>query len=288
VAVANVPSNGGFKVTRDDVEILTHVYRHRTLHVEHLAHLTGRHPKRVHRRLLPLAEKRYLWRAEPAFHKHLYFVGSAGVPLLVQEGVAPKEAIDGRLRDRELKPLFLAHLMMIVDLHVMLELASRGGPIRLTQWAQGRELWDTTREKLPVQPDAFFTLEDGRRPAGQRAGHFFLEADRSTMAHQRMEKKFTAYVRYLNEEGHTRRYGIKTFRVVTVTLTPGRARGLGELARSILPEVAHKYFLFASLDSLSLTHPYPLLTDIFAVPGRDDLARLMPEPQASSDPILVK
>ena len=41
-----------------------------------------------------------------------------------------------RLRTSELKQLFLKHEMQIVDIHVMLSLASRGNEVRLVTWQE--------------------------------------------------------------------------------------------------------------------------------------------------------
>ena len=45
------------------------------------------------------------------------------------------------------------------------------------------------------------------------------------------------------------------------------ALNLAELAASILPDRAFKYFLFGTIKQFSLTSPPPLLDDIFFRPG---------------------
>ena len=109
--------------------------------------------------------------------------------------------------------------------------------------------------------------------------NFFLEADRSTSTHKRFQQKLIAYRQYLEDGRHTEKYGIKNFRVVTFTLTEKRALGLKAAARDVLPENAFKYFLFASVQGLSIADPKPLLSDMFIMPGEvgeSDRRRLVP------------
>lgn len=120
-------------------------------------------------------------------------------------------------------PLFRNHELMLSDIHVSLVLASRGSSIKLALWKQGRgELKDSVtvfeeeeQKKLPVEPDAFFVLEDTRRPASPAA--FFLEADRSTTTNQRFKKKIRAYQAYFKQGLHTEKYGIRSARVLTIS-----------------------------------------------------------------------
>jgi hypothetical protein len=223
----------GFQLTAGDVEILKLVLEFRLLRIDHLAALTGRSYKKLHGRLFKLVGRRYLSRIELPLQKHIYVLGKAGVPVLVEQGLAPKELLEWRLRHHELKELFLKHQMMVVDFHTALAVAAGDGPVKLVAWKEGQALWNTVsvridgaREELPVRPDAFFTLEDTTRPAGQNQVHFFLEADRSTTTHRRFERKLTAYWHYFQDGGHTAKHGIRTFRVVAVTLTAERARNL--------------------------------------------------------------
>lgn len=83
------------------------------------------------------------------------------------QGIAPLELLDQRLRSHELTQYYLEHEMLIVDTHIALTRASKDGPIRLLDWSQGKENYDFVMvggQRIPVSPDAFFTLEDGRRP----------------------------------------------------------------------------------------------------------------------------
>jgi hypothetical protein len=261
-----------FQLTSSDIEMIEYLYQLRIGTINHLSALTGRSYKKVHGRLFKLIENRYLARIKLPLQKHLYVLGRAGVPVLVERGIAPKEALEWRLRHHELKELFLKHQLMIVELHTMMRIAAVQNGIRVATWKEGKGLWDRVtvtdpsgKTILPIRPDAFFTLESAPEN-GPRTFNFFLEADRSTMTHERFQKKIRAYWAYLEQGLHTRRYGIRSFRVVTTTITHARALNLCEAAKEVLPPEARKYFLFASMQDLSLERPAAILSDVFLSP----------------------
>jgi hypothetical protein len=282
----------GFILTEGDLEIFKLIYQHRFLRREHISALTGRPPKRLHRRLFKLVANGYLAvMVKLPQQKHIYALAMRAMPVLVEAGIAGTDVLRARLRAHELKPLFLAHEMMIVDLHVMLTLATRDEAIQLLSWEEGRELFDSVTvsemglvEKIPIRPDAFFTLEDSRRPPGANQSHFFLEADRSTATHTRFKEKMAGYWNYLMQGLHTKKYGIKSFRVLTITLTDARTENLCTLANALLPERAHRYYLFTSLKHFTLANPSPLLQDVFLSArsaGTSTRHPLVPPPTAS-------
>jgi hypothetical protein len=264
----------GFQLTAQDIRLIRAVFDYRFLHIDHVSALVDRSYKKVHGRLLKLVRNRFLARIEFPFQKHIYVIGREAVDLLVEQGIAPRELMEFRLRHQELKELFLRHQLLLVDLRCILELACRGTSIRIATWREGKELWDRVvtwqdrkRVELPVCPDTFFTLEEGSRPAGRNCLNFFLEADRSTTTHKRFQQKLFAYRQYLEDGRQTLKYGIKTFRVVTFTLTERRAYALSAAASDVLPENMFKHFLFASVEGLSIAEPRPILSDIFVAPG---------------------
>jgi hypothetical protein len=104
----------------------------------------------------------------------------------------------------------------------------------------------------------FFGIEDSRRPEGANRTHFALEADRSTTSHARFEDKLRAYWNYIEQGLHEKKFGVRGFRVLTVTLTDERARNLCTLAASVIPERGRKYLLFAPLKNLSAADPDPV------------------------------
>ena len=133
----------GFALVSGDLNIFKLIYECRFLRREHLSALTQRPAKRLHRRLFKLVQNGYLTTIRLPQQKHIYGLGKAALPLLVEQGMADPEILAQRLRIHELKELFLKHEMMIVDIHVMLALASSTGDLRLCAWREGRELYDS-------------------------------------------------------------------------------------------------------------------------------------------------
>jgi hypothetical protein len=158
------------------------------------------------------------------------------------------------VRGQHMQLGFLQHSLVISRMHFMLEMACRqsGGSIRLEAWSQGGPLagnkvqvqkikssrqgndyfWQESdeTERLPVEPDALFTLgfaED----AGHRQANFFYEADRGTMNTTDMLKKLRAYYHFVKkQQGHREAFGIHPIRAVLIeTTNETRARRLMEL-----------------------------------------------------------
>ena len=245
----------------------------------------------MHRRLFKLVNGGFLTTIKLPQQKHIYGFGKASLPILVEQGIADEQLLSTRLRTSELKPLFLKHEMLVVDIHVMLSLASSANSVRLVSWQEGRGLFDFVTvadhnelRKLPIGPDAFFTLEDSRRPEGANRANFFLEADRSSETHTRFRDKIRAYWHYLEQGLHAKKFGIKSFRILTVTLTDARAENLCRLAESMLPDRAKKHYLLTSLKKFSLENPAPIFDEVYLSPRPGEaLARypLVPTPSAS-------
>jgi hypothetical protein len=160
------------------------------------------------------------------------------------------------------------------------------GLVKLVGWQEGRELYDSViavdsrgSSRLPVRPDAFFILEDLQRPEGGRRANYALEADRSTTSHARFQEKIRAYWAYIEQGLHEKKYRVKGFRVLTVTLSDARAKNLAGLAASLLPTRAQKYFLFTSMQKFEASDP--IGEAICYTPrggGSNELLALVPRP----------
>ena len=263
----------GFQLTEGDVEILTHVYQLRLSTIDHLVALTGRPRFALNRRLLKLTENKYLYCKRRRFDKYIYTINRAAGSILVERGVASLEVVNLRVRLHELTDLFLSHALMLTDIHVVLKLVSRESPIELVEWREGKGLYEsvTVHEagewvKLPVRPDAFFTLQDTSRPEERDPMGFFLEADRSTTTNKRFQKKIKGYSAYFEQGRYTEKYGFKGARVVTVTLTEARAVNLCVASREVLPSKDAKFYYFASTKHFSFENPAQILDAIFISP----------------------
>ena len=126
------------------------------------------------------------------------------------------------------------------------------------------------RRHLPVVPDSYFEYEAGSKRSG-----FFLEMDMSTMATKRFRDKVTAFLIYKRDGFYQRQFGIHSLRVLTVTPSPRRLRGLNRAYISKIEsqkvtnttvEVAFKL-----AEALGVSLPYLIgLSDIPLMPGDED------------------
>jgi len=161
------------------------------------------------------------------------------------------------VRGQHMKLGFLQHSLTISRLHFMLEMAYRKSPraVELASWHQGAELrshkvnvpemrsrriegsndyvWEEQDNtiRLPVEPDALFSLRFPGRPPQQQLSHFCYEADRGSMPMADMLLKFRAYRHFIKQQKHTAAFGVHPIRAVLIeTTTESRARKLMELA----------------------------------------------------------
>jgi hypothetical protein len=230
-----MPPTKGFQLVPSDLEFLKDTHLLRLATIDHLASLSGRSYKQTQKRLAKLEEEKYLALLIRRPHKHVYGLGREGVRELIEQGLAPRELAEKRLRQNELKELGIKHAIFVSDIHVKLLQATRNRSLTIVNWIEGPAVWDSVTTSanvvVPVRPDAWFTIET---PHGR--SHFFLEADRGTMAHSRMREKVQAYSAYFQQQRHIKKYpGMKTFRVATVAETRGRARGLADEFKSMMP-----------------------------------------------------
>jgi hypothetical protein len=138
--------------------------------------------------------------------------------------------------------------------------------LELASWREGRDLQDSAEvafdrgyARVPVAPDAFFTLLDAKGRA-----HFLVEADRGTMTVTRFILKLKAYAAWWKEKKHEEKLGIRFFRVLTVTLSAARAANLVRAARAIEDVAAlGRMFLFTHEERLSLARPESVLDNIW-------------------------
>ena len=191
--------------------------------------------------------------------KHVYAIGSAGVPVLIEQGYAPGEIAEQRLRHRELTDIGIRHSLIIADINLRVLLLTRSGSITVFHWEEGKALWDNVpgdegEASILVRPDAYFALEHAGRPEARNTFHVFLEADRSTMSHQRMASKIAGYLAYYERRLHAKKYpGMHSFIVATVTQTRWRAEELRKDLHPLIPHsAARSAYLFIPFEDLTL------------------------------------
>ncbi len=266
-----MPAKKGFELQDGDIELLHSVYQLRIATIDHLAALSGRSVRALWGRLHKLKERRYLTTVARFMQKQVYAIGSEARPVLVEHGYAPSDFAESRLRHNELTEIGIRHSLFIADIHTHMMLLTRSGPITLAHWQEGSALWDSVIPRrddppIPVRPDAYFILEH-REPSGRKNKfHVFLEADRSTMSHERMASKIAGYVAYYEQRAYRQKYpGMRAFIVATVTQTRERAEELRKGLHPLIPHAASRgAYLFIPFEKFAFTSLLPKVTETAA------------------------
>lgn len=258
-----MPANNGFELQDRDVELLNYAFQLRIATVDQLSALCGRSVRALWGRLLKLKERRYLASVARFMQKHVYAVGPLGVTALIEQGYAPADFAEKRLRHNELTEVGIRHSLFIAEIHARTLLHTRSGPVTLAQWIEGPSLWDTVPGRdgglaMPIRPDAYFILNRAELPGGKNQHHIFLEADRSTMAHTRMAAKTTAYLAYYGRRHYAKKYpGMQSFVVATVTQTRTRADELRKDLSPLIPRAARQAYSFIPIQDFTVASLLP-------------------------------
>lgn len=269
---------GRIQITERDLAILQQVFRHRFLRSTHLQALFGGQQVFL-RRLAELYHHGFLDRPREPIEFYacagskpmVYALGNKGADLLRDHCGLPRGKVNWAEKNQGIGPLFLDHTLLVADVMVALELACRtNGRVR---FVPAEELLarapEVTRRRprpfewsvacrylgepvtLGVAPDACFGLHFLDRPEGRNHAYFFLEADRATMPIVRNNvrqtsfvRKMTAYAETWKQGIHTAVYGIKNFRVLTVTSSAERVGNLIQANRDLGNGQGSRLFLF--------------------------------------------
>lgn len=280
----------GFRAGPRDAEIVRYVHDFRFLTAAQLVALTGGYKTAVEKRLFKLWQHEYVtrrWGAAPdPLQKGpaVYQLAKKGADLLAQTAGMDPDKLDFSVRRNEVKQPFLQHALMISHIRTVFTVAARSRPgYRLHFWRHDQEVNDRVpigddpiyggirTSTWPVVPDGFFALEI----PGGKGYHCMLEADRSTMDHRDFLRKLRAYFLWWKAGGHTAKFGIKHFVVLTVTLTPERAKNLFELSRQADDKrTGSALFWFTTLEKLSLTQPEQVLSQVWVTWDRGTPTRV--------------
>ncbi len=182
---------------------------------------------------------------------------------------------DWNYQNRAISELGARHTMLLSHIRAVLTLSCRAHHpgIELVAWREGRGLIDSTEvafdrgyARVPVAPDAFFTLSDAKGRA-----HFLVEADRGTMPVKRFILKLKAYAAWFEEKKHQEKLGIRFFRVLTVTSSAARAAHFVAASRATqnLPALG-RMFLFTNEQALSLACPESMFGSIWTSVASDE------------------
>jgi DNA-binding HxlR family transcriptional regulator len=264
-----------FRVSELDLKILRDISDYRVLDTRHILALHSEaSPRTIQRRLQLLFQAGFLERPVYQFSQYkgtpsyiFYTLGRKGAQFLFPSQRTTKWT-------KQLKPTFLLHHLMVLDFRVILTLALRNKKeSKLLNWREDN-LTDSVYlegERLPISPDAFFTIED----KGDLL-HFFLEANRSTMESERFLKKMKAYWQWWLEEGHKKKFGISVFRVLTITISEERKENLRKITKKADErQRGSEMFLFTCQKDYNLEKPESILKPIWQSPRDNNYHHLL-------------
>jgi len=262
-----------FVLTPRDRTIVELVAEYRILSSEQIIALVGEgSPQVILRRLSLLFHGRYLERPRSQIEDLLRFTGSR--PIAYALGTAGATLL-GLKPPKPVKLPFVDHTLGVSSVLVAFTLSCREhGNVRVMPWREilaekvpeerrRKKEPDAWKARLPdggavgVKPDAIFGLHYLDKPEGANRAYFFLEVDRGTMPVMRaglsqtsVYRKLLAYHATAAAGLQTSLFGIKTFRVLTVTRSPEKRR-LASLvdAAGKLPSL-QGLFLFGEEQSL--------------------------------------
>lgn len=257
-----------------DVDLLRTIESYRLLSSPQLQLLFADESERgLYRRLHALYHHGYLDRLKGEPNAPIvYALAARGAEILVEHGHL-KEVPVFTKKNAELQRRYVAHQAMIADFRIALELATRAhtGVELVFFHPEGSALHDRVSTgrgtAIPVYPDGFFSLHFPGRPEGRNRAYCFLEADRSTMILRRYVTKLTGYWRWFEQGRHTEKFGIRVFRVLTITRSEERmASLLRATAGADHLEPGRAMFWFTAQGRYPPTRPAALFDPIWETP----------------------
>jgi len=193
-----------------------------------LLHIEGADLDRL---LATLAEGEIIQAVAPAYHRPeqtVYALGRGGAALVAAQLGSDRAGLVRRPRRSGVGLLFLEHLLAINDVRLaFLRAAECHQGHRLLTWRQGGDIADRVPSPgrpgvwLPVRPDGYLAYQ-----AATRRVDAFVEADLGTVTNKRWASRIQAYVAYRLSGRFPARYGVLSFRVLTVTTTERRLANL--------------------------------------------------------------
>ncbi len=252
-------------LTPRDLEILQHVEGFRFLSSELVRLLVPGSAQGILRRLQKLFHAGLLDRIRPRFvkggdsSKMVYAITNKGMQTLQKAGVIQKRSkTDLNAQNKEVGDLYVAHSLLISRVRAVVTAACASHPeLSLLAWREGKEIQDTIEvalpdkyARVPVAADSFFSIRDA-----QGRTHYQLEADRGTMTRERFTRKLIAYAAYDRAEKQKDKFGIRKFRVLTVTTGSARMQNLMRAASEAaeVRKAPASMFLFTTEEKLALT-----------------------------------
>lgn len=266
-----------------DREIIRAVYNYRILSQDQIARLLNLWSSQAQKSLRRLYDHKYLDRefmqvATFGAPRTLYILDKTGKQCLLRMGIEdfstqPKKG---------LSDTFLSHTYALNESRIAIEKAAAQATVEILNWLTENELkqdYDRVKvadykEPISLIPDSYFLLQNERGRT-----NYFIELDRGTMKQKRFRSKVAAYVQYYkttsaqNQSLFEKRYGFKSFRVLTIVDGVGQGRVENLLEATSAMNGSGRRFWFAHIDDV--TQNDPLFDPIWFVSNTTEKASLL-------------
>ncbi|MHB1356213.1 MAG: replication-relaxation family protein [Anaerolineae bacterium] len=226
------------RLTERDTQVVLAVYEYRTLRREQIEKLFFPSRNTANERLQRLYQHGFLDRRWSPVEfgqgtsQAIYLLAEKGADLVAQQLGIDRGAVAWQASHNEVGSLFLEHTLMVNDVRIAVTQAASQAGYTVRTWLTEETLKATkdivqvvtsggAQRKIAVIADAYFVLNFGNKRAP-----FFLEVDRATEANKRWGLRVQAYNVYTESKRYSERYGMKSLRVLTVTIGPKRLANL--------------------------------------------------------------
>ena len=277
------------KITERDIQIVKSVSELRFATAKQVALMINSNLQTARIRLYLLWQNRLLDRVDlPLFvgegsPPSIYVVGSHGRRLIAEQlGIEPGKV--SRVDSSRNYYFLLHHTLRRNDFRAAILAACRDREdLDFLFWKQDRAVGDTIfiendrghHVRVPLVPDGFMCIQT---PKGRMCA--YVEIDRGTIGHRKFKLKQRGYYEWWKHKGYVDRYGVRNFRVLTVTTNDRR---MGNLIRTTIKASdsgrGSGFFWFTTFDRINLENPSSIFEPIWyrAVSDYDRPMALIPE-----------
>ncbi len=277
------------KITERDIQVVKSVSELRFATAKQVALMINSNLQTARIRLYLLWQNKLLDRVDlPLFvgegsPPSIYVIGSHGRRLIAEQlGIDPGKV--NRVDSSRNYYFLLHHTLRRNDFRSAILAACRArDDLEFLFWKQDRNVGDTVfvrngrgdQVRVPLVPDGFMCIST---PRGKMCA--YVEIDRGTIGHRKFKMKQLGYYEWWKQKQCFEKYGVKNFRVLTITTNDRR---MGNLIRTTIKAsgsaTGSGFFWFTTFDRIDLEKPGSILEPIWfrAVSGYDQPTALIPE-----------
>ncbi len=261
------------KITERDIGIVRTVGRFRFATAKQVALMIDANLQTTRIRMYLLWQNRLLDRVDlPLFVGEgsppaIYVAGSHGRRLIAEQlGIEPSRI--SRVDTGRNYYFLLHHTLRRNDFRAALYAACRErNDLEFMFWKQDRKVGDAIsirngrngHIRVPLVPDGFLCI---RTTKGTTCA--YVEIDRGTIGHKKFLQKQRGYYEWWKQGRYVEKYGIRNFRVLTVTTNDRR---MGNLIRTTIKASesgrGSGFFWFTTFDRISLENPATVMDSIW-------------------------